>query len=322
MQAVSSVTRRIPISSNETVPRKGDRELLDQFVETRDPAIFESLVKRHGPMVLAVCRRILADASAAQDAFQATFLILLKKAASLQHGELLGNWLYGVAYRTATRARMDAAKRVRREGSVPQREPGDPLAEITGRELIAAIDEEVVRLPAECRAAIVACYLEGKTRDEAAGEFGWSLATLGRRLSRGRDLLRERLIRRNIGFSAFLILFLANAAAAVPRRLTQSLVRSAAQILSRGKLAAPILATAWMLSGGPLSFRMDPAPPAMVVAIPKAADAIASQHPVEAPINGPESPSQAMMEFTDLPDTSCGMAMAPVPQDPKLGESS
>lgn len=212
-----------------------DRALLDRFV-AGDPAAFDALLARHGPMILTVCRRILPDPAAADDAFQATFLVLLTKAGSIGRGEAVGNWLYGVACRTAARARVDAARRRSREAAAPTRVAPDPLAEITGRELVAALDQEVLRLAPRYRSPVVLCYLRGMTRDEAADELGWSPATLGRRLGRGRDLLRARLSRRGLELSAALL----------PAALAGGV--SAASI--PGRLAAPLLATAVMAASG------------------------------------------------------------------------
>ncbi len=121
------------------------------------------------------------------------------KASSIGKRELLTNWLYGVAYRTAARARVEAAKRRARESAVIPKQAPDLLAEISARELLAVLDEELSELPALYRGPLVVCYLEGKTRDEAAHQFGWSLATLARRLERGREILRTRLDRRGLG---------------------------------------------------------------------------------------------------------------------------
>src|SRR5262249_44169702 len=151
-----------------------DDELLGRFVGRRDEAAFAELVRRHGPMVLGVCRRVLAEAAAAEDAFQATFLVLVRPAASVRGGTL-GHWPYGVACRPAARAQVEALKRKAREGVTPAREPPDPLAEITARELLAALDEELARLPRRYRAPVVLCYLQERTRDEAARELGCSL---------------------------------------------------------------------------------------------------------------------------------------------------
>src|SRR5205085_2443405 len=128
---------------------------------------------RHGPMVVNVCRRVLGDQHLAEEAFQATFLVLVRKAGSIRRRELLGNWLYGTAYRTAAKARAQAARRQAREAQAPVRQPPDPLAEITLRELFAVLDEELHRLAPRYQAPLVLCYLEGQTRDEAARQLGW-----------------------------------------------------------------------------------------------------------------------------------------------------
>jgi RNA polymerase sigma factor (sigma-70 family) len=214
-----------------------DRELLERFVTRRDEAAFGALLARHGPMVLDVCRRVLPDRSAADDAFQATFLVLARKAGSIGKRELLGNWLYGVAYRTASKAKVTAAKRKARERAAPRPEPPDPLAEMTVRELFSVLDEELNGLPSRYRAALVLCYLEGKTRDEAAAQLGCSPATLDRRLRRGKDLLRARLARRGVASSAALLpLLLApgTAAARVPAALGTSVVEAAVRLAPGG----------------------------------------------------------------------------------------
>ena len=277
--------------------RPPDCELLDRFVRGRDPAAFEVLLARHGPMVLAACRRVLPDPAAAADAFQATFLVLLRKAGSLGRGDRLGNWLYGVACRTAARARVEAARRRRREADAPARTSPDPLADITARELVAAVDEELLRLPPRYRAPVVACYLEGKTRDEAAAHLGWSVATLGRRLARGRDLLGAWLARRGIALSAVLLpatlafvpcalaapLLTAAGHAAAGRELPVGVVPAAVETLSErvvgamfiGKLkatAAVLLAAGLVLLGvGSLAHGVLPARPTAAVA-PRADD--------------------------------------------------
>jgi len=147
-----------------------DGELLRRFVARRDEAAFTALVGRHGPLVWGVCRRLLSDAHDAEDAFQATFLTLARKAASIRKPGAVGPWLYGVAARSAAQARTDRARRAGKAAPVPA-SPADPLAELTGRELSALLDEELARLPERCRAPLVLCYLEGQTRDEAAQQF-------------------------------------------------------------------------------------------------------------------------------------------------------
>src|SRR5262249_12662694 len=142
----------------------------------------------------------------------------------------LGGWLYQVAYHAALKAKARAATRRRHEGQAAYRLEADPLAELTGRELLAVLDEELQRLPARYRASLVACYLEGKTRDEAAGALGWSLSTLQRRLEQARNLLRTRLARRGLALPAALLASgLAEATAAVPAALASATARAAVE---------------------------------------------------------------------------------------------
>src|SRR5439155_25037685 len=151
--------------------------------------------------------------------FQTTFLTLARQAAAVGRRGAVAGWLYRVAYHTALRARASAAARFQREHQVPSRPTTDPLEEVTGRELLAILDEELQRLPDQFRTPLVFCYLEGRTRDEAARELGWSLRTLKRRLEQGRNHLRERLSRRGLGLSGLLLATGAapEARAAVPR---------------------------------------------------------------------------------------------------------
>jgi RNA polymerase sigma factor (sigma-70 family) len=209
--------------------RLADHQLLERFATHRDEAAFTALVERHGPMVLRVCRRVLQDGHAAEDAFQATFLVLVRKAGSLRRRELVGNWLYGVAYRVAARARVEAAKRRDREGRTALPPPGDPLAEVTGRELTTALDDELNRLPDKYRAPLVLCYLQGLSRDEAAQQLGWSLGTFKRRLEQARDVLHRRLARRGLTLSVGLLATVLSGgeAAAMPAALVGATVRVA-----------------------------------------------------------------------------------------------
>src|SRR5262249_48128930 len=155
-----------------------------------------ALVRRHGPLVLGVCRRVLRDRHAAEDAFQATFLILLRRARSLDRRGSVASWLYTVAYHVALRARADAARRPPPARPVPQ------PPEAGWADLQPVLDEELGRLPDSYRAVVVLCYLEGKTNVEAARLLGWPVGTVKGRLARARDLLRARLTRRGITLSA------------------------------------------------------------------------------------------------------------------------
>jgi RNA polymerase sigma factor (sigma-70 family) len=176
------------------------------------------LVRRHGPMVLAVCRRILRDPHDVEDAFQATFLVLVRKAASLKRGELVGNWLHGVARRTALEARTAAYRRRVKEGQVKDMADRETPPEPTAQDLRLLLDQELEGLPEKYRAAILLCDLEGKTRKEAARQLGWSEGTLSGRLARARRLLARRLQRHGFSFSSTaLVLVLApGAASALP----------------------------------------------------------------------------------------------------------
>ena len=188
-------------------------ELLERFTRGKDEAAFEALIARHGPMVLGVCRQLLRDPNDVDDAFQATFLVLVRKAATLQRRDLLGNWLYGVAFRVATRARVMAA---RRAAKAPHgQEPFDRLeGDRDGMDTIPDrasglspeprpwLHEEVGRLPEKYRVPVVLCYFEALTHEEAAQRLGCPLGTVKGRLSRARELLRKRLNRRGMAFSA------------------------------------------------------------------------------------------------------------------------
>ncbi|MBI1914276.1 MAG: RNA polymerase sigma factor [Planctomycetes bacterium] len=206
-----------------------DSELLDRFRSGHEAAAFEVLVRRHGPLVLGVCRRVLGNPHDAEDAFQTTFLTLARQASSVGRRGAVAGWLYRVAYHTALRARAREATRSQREHQAPTRPPADPLDEVTGRELLAVLDEELQRLPERFRIPLVLCYLEGRTRDEAARALGWSLRTLKRRLEEGRNRLRERLGQRGLGLPGVLLAtgVAQQARATVPRMLVANTVRTA-----------------------------------------------------------------------------------------------
>ncbi len=214
-----------------------DRHLLERFAAARDPAAFAALVRRHGPMVLGVCRRVLGNLPDAEDAFQATFLVLVHKAGAIGRPEQLGNWLYGVAYRTAVKARGAAARRrghERRAGGVT---PADPAHEADQRELRAVLDEELAGLAEKYRAPVVLCYLEGLTTDEAARRLGCPRGTVLSRLARGRERLRRRLVRRGLALSAGAFAG-GLAQGAVPAELAERTAETAARAAAGGAAAA------------------------------------------------------------------------------------
>ncbi len=182
-----------------------DVELLRRFVDQRDEAAFELLLWRHAAMVLHVCRQVLGDEQIAEDAFQATFLVLARKASSISRREALGSWLYRVAHRIALKVWAERRKRASLERELDDRELPTPADCTETREQRRIVAEEVDHLPAKFRAAIVSCYFESKTLEEAAQQLGWPRGTVASRLSRGRELLRRRLIRRGVSLSAAIL---------------------------------------------------------------------------------------------------------------------
>src|SRR5262249_3024399 len=177
--------------------------LLQQFTEQRDEAAFATLLWRHGAMILDVCRSVLGNDADAEEAFQATFLILVRKAASIRKTASVGNWLYGVAYRTALEARVRSATGERNEAKVPGREASAP-DDLAWREVQQVLHEELAGLAERYRGPLVACYLEGKTQDQAAAQLGLAKSTLKERMERGRSLLRARPMRGGLGPAAAL----------------------------------------------------------------------------------------------------------------------
>jgi RNA polymerase sigma-70 factor (ECF subfamily) len=210
-----------------------DSKLLRRFTAAGEEDAFAALVVRHGPLVLSVCRRLLGDVHDAEDAFQATFLLLARQAGSIRKPDSLASWLYGVAYRLAGKMRSETARRRLLEKRAAAPASADPAAEVTWRELRTVLDEELNELPDHYRVTFLLCYEEGKTQDEAARQLGWPRGTLKRRLERARDLLRGRLLRRGITLSAALIaLGLAPraASAAVSASLVAATVKALASV--------------------------------------------------------------------------------------------
>ena len=210
---------------------QSDEQLLERFLARRDEAAeeaFTAIVQRHGPMVLGVCLRVLGDRHEAEDAFQATFLVLARKAASVIRRDKVANWLYGVACRTAKQARGRTARRRAREervGMSPHIEPSDGDL---GDELRGILDEELARLPARYRAPIVLCELEGLSRQEAARRLGVPEGTISSRLARAKSQLRDRLARRGLGLP-MVVLSAALVREAGAATLSDALIESTAQ---------------------------------------------------------------------------------------------
>ncbi len=222
-----------------------DGQLLERYVIRQDPEAFRDLVVRHGPAVLGVCRRILQDPHEAEDAFQATFVVLVRRAPSIQDPETLGNWLRGVAMRIANRIRRDAARRRERERRKAEMSPTlyhqDQHQRIETRRVLL---EELERLPSSYQVPLRWCLLENQTHEEAAERLGLPLGTLKSRLLRGRKLLRNRLSRRGLVLGPGLVL------------LGLGLPKKASAVVSESLVNSTVQA---MLSAGEAGFSANPA---------------------------------------------------------------
>jgi RNA polymerase sigma factor (sigma-70 family) len=240
-----------------------DSKLLAEFIASGDAAAFEQIVRRHGPMVLGVCRRVTGNYADADDAFQAAFLVLVHKARAVTPGDVLGPWLYGVAYRTAMKAKSTAARRRAREAPLPDDLHAGETGE-AGDDLAGRLDREIQGLPERYRSAIVLCELQGLSYREAAERLGVKEGTLGGRLSRARGLLARRLRLRGIGVAAVPLAAAVVAdslTASVPRALLQSTVRAA----SGGRVSAPVAALTHGVMTNMLLTKLRPASAILVI---------------------------------------------------------
>ncbi len=207
-----------------------DGQLLDSFVHHKDDAALTALVRRHGPMVWGVCCRLLRSHQDAEDAFQATFLVLVQKAATLPDTETVGNWLYGVAHQTAVRMRAIVAKRGVRERQVTVMPEPNSAEECVWNDLKPVLDEELSRLPNKYRVLIVLCELENKTRKEVAVQIGVPEGTVASRLATARTMLAKRLARRGVVVSGVLlgtVLTQQASSACVPMVVVSSTIKAA-----------------------------------------------------------------------------------------------
>ncbi len=252
------------LAAVQTSREYGDGALLERFVGAADEAAFTVLVERHGAMVFGVCQRVLGNTHDAEDACQATFLVLARKASSLRKRSALGSWLHGIAFRISANLKRQLARRQKREqtalrlpsplggrgaggeGAAPLRSTAtDAGGDLSWREMRTVLDEELQRLPERYRTALVLCYLEGETRDEAAHRLGATPGALHGLLERGRNLLRERLIKRGLSLSAALLstaLVTTPAPAALPPALVVASAKAAALLASGRSLADVALA--------------------------------------------------------------------------------
>src|SRR5262249_51138883 len=206
VQTLKQYLRRV----SDEATLQADARLLRQFIEASDHKAFEALLDRHGPMVLGTARRLVANATDADDVFQAVFLSLARLAKTIRRGQSVPNWLYKATCRIAARARK---RRARLNWNA--REPSTATTaetELAWREVRTALDEELNRLPERLRSPLLLCYLSGLTRDEAAEQLGWSLSTLKRRLDEGRTALRRRLERRGVSAAGLALAVLSPAA--------------------------------------------------------------------------------------------------------------
>jgi RNA polymerase sigma factor (sigma-70 family) len=241
---LSNVSRHLRSSVlNSDDAAFSDEQLLTLYIERQEEAAFAALVRRHGSLVWNVCRRVLSDNHDAEDAFQATFLILVRKATDVVPRGMVGNWLYGVAYRTALKARAMSVRRKAREKQVREIPEVAATPPESSDELRGLVDRELNRLPQHYRNPIVLCDLQGKTRNEAAALLGCPAGTLAARHARGRTMLAKRLARYGLTVSGVAIAatFQTNpASAAMPAHLIRSTVAAASEIVA-GKIAASSL---------------------------------------------------------------------------------
>ncbi|MCI0461931.1 MAG: sigma-70 family RNA polymerase sigma factor [Gemmataceae bacterium] len=242
--SLGAVARYVRRLSDQDTRALADRQLLDRFTCARDESAFAELVRRHGPMVLAVCRRILGNPHDAEDAFQAAFLVLARRAGSIRQRDSVGGWLYQVAYRIALRARTRGQRR--RVAPLSDDVP-EPSAESPADALAGPLGEEVERLPEPYRSAVVLCYLEGRTQGEAARVLETTAQAVNSRLKRAREMLRQRLVRRGLALSGAAVaqaLASGAAQAALPADLVRLTVGTAFQFAANGAstLAAADLA--------------------------------------------------------------------------------
>jgi RNA polymerase sigma factor (sigma-70 family) len=312
-----------------------DGQLLERFTVGREEEAFAGLLRRHGPMVLGVCRRVLGHAQDAEDVFQATFLLLARKSGSIRQGEAVSGWLHAVASRLALKARARAAQQRRRERQAAARRTPTPDLKSAWQELEAALDDEVQRLPPAFRAPLVHCYLEGQTQEEASRRLGCPLGTVRSRLARARQLLRDRLARRGLVLSAAALTtaLAATPASALPAPLfdaalkagllsaagqtvtgsvsarTAALVDEGLRAMAVGKLKIAVLL---FLLGGLL------ATAAVVVARRALADSVPAAQASDRGPKAPVKPEPAADRADEKPVTITGQVLAadgkPVPQ--------
>jgi RNA polymerase sigma factor (sigma-70 family) len=243
MPALRGLLNRVAGLPSDADPT--DAELVLRFRDARDEEAFAALVRRHGPMVFGVCRRMLPGWQDAEDAFQATFLVLAGKPAAVRPPERVGAWLHGVACRAALKARRTAARRLATERTAALQEPAPPPS--PEPDLLAILDDVLLGLPEKYRLPVVECHLAGRSRKDAAARLGWSEGTLSGRLARALELLAARLTRRGVGLPAAALVGVLSAqplAASVPPNLAASTLSVASLMLDGAPVPAGLAALA------------------------------------------------------------------------------
>jgi RNA polymerase sigma factor (sigma-70 family) len=215
---------RVPVRFPDPLAADEDRALVRRFAEAHDEAAFSGLVHRHARMVFGVCRRTVGDQHLAEDAFQAVFLVLARNPRRAVAASSVGGWLFGIARRVGLTARRHELRRQQHLTDFSGKKKEDSKPDFD--DLLRVLDEELTKLSATYRDPLVACFLEERTQDEAARHLGWSLSTLRRRLERGKELLRTRLLRRGVTLAAGLFVggLASSAFAALPSRLLDASV--------------------------------------------------------------------------------------------------
>jgi RNA polymerase sigma factor (sigma-70 family) len=238
---VSAVLGHIrKLASAQEDHERPDDELLQRFAAHQDEAAFAALLRRHGPMVLSVCRSVLHHVQDAEDAFQAAFLLLAQKAGSIHRREAVSGWLYRVAYHLAVRAQANAARRRVHERRAVAMPSADPVLDMSLREVRGVLFAELENLPEQYRAPLVLCALEEKSREEAARLLGWSPNAVKGKLERGRELLRARLRRRGLELPAGLCAgaLALNAESGLSAPLADATLRAAVKVAAGGSMGA------------------------------------------------------------------------------------
>jgi RNA polymerase sigma factor (sigma-70 family) len=287
---------------------RSDEELIRRFLARRDHGAFEAIVRRHGPMVLGVCRRVLSNLADAEDAFQATFIVLLRKANALRRPERLAGWLYQVAYRVARKARQRANADEQRFQRTPLAEVPveDPVPRLVWNELRPIFDDELNRLPEKLRLPVLLCFLEGLSKREAARRLAWPEGTVSSRLQTARERLRVRLSARGLALSAGvfqLALFQGTAPAAIPLTLmattmqtantTAAVSTSAAALLAEGVVQTMFQAKMKVLAAGVMAVALFGGGAGMFMSDRGASNAVYAQ--------GNTSSAQAVAETNPVP---------------------